>query len=89
MEVWEGRSEEEIRDNFRKVIENLSEGEEVFFDITHSFRSLPMLNLVALSYARVLKGIRIRGIYYGAFEVLGSPKKSGKSPGGATGGPGF
>ena len=73
--VSEGRSEEEIRNNFRTVIEKLSEGDEVILDITHSFRSLPMLNLVALNYARVLKGVRIRGIYYGAFEALGSQQE--------------
>ncbi len=71
----EGYSEEEIRQNFLTVVDHLQEGDEVIFDITHSFRSLPMLNLVALSYARVLKKISILGIYYGAFEVLGYPQE--------------
>ncbi len=70
----EGYSEEEIRKNFLTVVDRLQDGDEVIFDITHSFRSLPMLNLVALNYARVLKKIYIRGIYYGAFEVLGNPR---------------
>ena len=30
-----------------------------------------MLAVVILNYARVLKDVRLRGIYYGAFEALG------------------
>ncbi len=71
----EGQSEEEIRQNFLTIVEQLKENDEVYFDITHSFRSLPMLNLVALNYARVLKNIHIEGILYGAFEILGYPKE--------------
>ena len=67
----EGRSEEEIMENFLTLLNQLQPGDEVVFDITHSFRSLPMLNLVALNYVRVLKGIKIDKIYYGALEVLG------------------
>ena len=68
----EGRSEGEIMDNFLTIVGQLQPGDEVVFDITHSFRSLPMLNLVALNYVRVLKGIKISKIYYGALEVLGT-----------------
>jgi len=76
----EGSSEEEIMQNFLTVVNSLEENDEVIFDITHSFRSLPMLNLVALNYARVLKNICLRGIYYGAFETLGSPQDAQKIP---------
>ena len=76
----EGSSEEEIMDNFTTIFEQLKEGDQVVFDITHSFRSLPMLALVALTYAKVLKNIEIKGLYYGAFEVLGSRKEAEKIP---------
>lgn len=71
----EGYTEEDIMQNFLTIVEQLYEGDEVIFDITHSFRSLPMLNLVALNYARVLRGARIERIHYGAFEVLGEPRE--------------
>ncbi len=71
----EGHTAKEIMDNFQVIVDALEPGDEVVFDITHSFRSLPMLNLVALNYARVLRGIKISSIYYGAFEVLGSPNE--------------
>jgi len=66
-----GNSEDEIWKIFRIVYESLGENDEVYFDITHGFRSLPMLGIVLLHYARFLKNIRVNGIYYGAFETLG------------------
>lgn len=66
-----GNTEEEIWQLFEKIFESFKENEEVIFDITHSFRSLPMLMLVLLNYSRLLKKIKIKGIYYGAFEILG------------------
>ncbi len=67
-----GHSESEIWKIFKTVFENLQEDDEVIFDITHGFRSLPMLGLVLLNYARFIKKITIRKVYYGAFEVLGA-----------------
>ncbi len=43
----------------------LEENDNIYLDITHSFRSIPMLGLVALQYAKVLKNIKIKGIFYG------------------------
>lgn len=73
--IPEGKSEKEIWDIFNKVFEQLNQGEEVIFDITHAFRSIPMLAIVVLNYAKVMKDITLQGIYYGALEVLGNIKK--------------
>lgn len=43
-------------------------GDEVYFDITHSFRALPVVMLVAVFYLETVKQVRIGGIYYGAFQ---------------------
>ena len=67
-----GKSENEIWDIFRIVYNTLNRNNRVVFDITHAFRSIPMLAIVILNYAKVMKNIVIDGIYYGAFEVLGS-----------------
>lgn len=50
----------------------MEEGDEVYFDITHGFRSLPMLGMVLMNYAKALKGIKVKAITYGAFDALGS-----------------
>ncbi len=80
IEIPEGKSEQEIWEIFRIVYDVLNEGDDVIFDITHAFRSIPMLAIVVLNYAKVLKKISLRGIYYGAFEVLGSIPEAKKIP---------
>ncbi|HHO47493.1 MAG TPA: TIGR02221 family CRISPR-associated protein [Desulfobacteraceae bacterium] len=69
--IPEGKSPEELWRIFETVFGVIQENDRVLFDITHGFRSLPMLGIVLLNYARLLKNITIAGIYYGAFEVLG------------------
>lgn len=55
--------------------DSLADNEEVIFDITHSFRSQPLLIMLAAVYLRVVKKITIKGIYYGAFEAKNPPSK--------------
>jgi len=70
--VAEGWKEEERWEIFNKIVAQVNDNDEIYFDMTHSFRYLPMLAIIALNYIRVVKkNIKIRGIYYGAFEALG------------------
>lgn len=69
--IPDGNSEAEIWDIFEIVYNSLGENEEIIFDITHGFRSIPMLFMALMGYARLLKNIAVDGIYYGAFEMLG------------------
>ncbi len=80
MLIPEGKSEDEIWQIFQIVFDQLKQGDKVIFDITHAFRSIPMLAVVILNYAKVMKDITIEGIYYGAFEVLGSIFEAKKIP---------
>lgn len=64
-----GAREEEMWDIFRIITEQVGEGDTVYFDITHSFRSLPFLSFLALAYLRTAKSARIAGVYYGAYEA--------------------
>ena len=70
--IPDGNSEDEIWEIFEKVFDELENGDEIIFDITHAFRSIPMLAIVILNYAKVLKNVSLSGIYYGAMEALGS-----------------
>ena len=68
-----GESEPEaIWETFERVYECIHEADEVYLDITHSWRYLPMLGMTLLNYAKVLKNIEVNAIYYGAFEQLGT-----------------
>jgi len=73
--IPDGSTEVEIWEIFNVVCNELLENETVVFDITHALRSLPMLAMVVLQYVGVLRNVRLRGIYYGAFETLGSVER--------------
>lgn len=64
----DGNNEEEIWDIFMLVYGQLREGDEVYFDITHAFRYLPMLVIVLCNYAKFLKNIKVKHVSYGNFE---------------------
>lgn len=69
VDIPNGKTEEEIWEIFEFIYNGIDEGDEIIFDITHGFRSLPMCVLVMLNYAKVMKKITVRGIYYGAYEA--------------------
>lgn len=54
----------------------LDEGARVILDITHAFRALPALALLALGGLRWVKGIKIDDVLYGNLE--GSPRDQAK-----------
>ncbi|MCX7858402.1 MAG: TIGR02221 family CRISPR-associated protein [Deltaproteobacteria bacterium] len=72
IDIPNGESEDEIWQIFDAMYGAIKDKDEVVFDITHSFRSIPMLAMVVLNYAKVVKDVSIEGIYYGAFEKLGN-----------------
>lgn len=48
---------------------HLHPGEQVAMDVTHSFRHLPMLALVAARFLEKVRGITVDDIYYGAYDM--------------------
>ena len=53
---------------FDKMTGCLNEGDRVIFDLTHSFRCIPVVALLAISYLRTVKQVNIEGLLYGAFD---------------------
>jgi CRISPR-associated Csx2 family protein len=72
--ISSGKTENEIWKIFQKIYDVIEDEDEIILDITHSFRSLPMLATVLVQYVKFLKSVKVLGIYYGAFETLGNPK---------------
>ena len=66
--IPERGTEEDIWETFRTIYDVLQDGDEVYLDITHAFRYLPMLVMVLLNYAKFLKQIKVMGIVYGNYE---------------------
>ncbi len=69
IELKNGQNESEIWDNFDSIFDVLEDGDELYIDITHSFRSIPIIMMSIASYAKFIKNISIKGIYYGAFDA--------------------
>ncbi len=78
--IPEGFSSEEIWEIFEIVFGCIEDGDEVYFDITHAFRSLPLLGMALLNYAKALRKIQVNAIFYGAFEKLGPAPEVAKMP---------
>ena len=70
--IKEGFDELEVWEIFENVYSLLQSGDEVYFDVTHAFRSIPMFSTVLLNYASFMKDINVHSIHYGAFEKLGT-----------------
>lgn len=68
IDISDGNNEKEIWEIFEKVYTALKPGDEVFFDITHAFRSIPMLVMVLINFAKFLKNITVKNITYGNWE---------------------
>ena len=71
LKVPRGENEEQLWAIFEQLVERIPEDAQVWVDVTHAFRSLPLVIIIALQYLKVVKNVTIRGVYYGAFERLG------------------
>lgn len=68
-----GINEDELWSNFEKFLEiskYIEDGDELYLDITHSFRSLALMSFVMTQFASSIseKNFKIAGVYYGMFE---------------------
>lgn len=64
-----GKNEKELWEIFSTIYDEIEDENELYIDVTHSFRSLPMFLIVLLNYAKVLKKVKIKSITYGNFEA--------------------
>lgn len=55
----------------------LQHGEQVILDVTHAFRHLPMLALVAARYLARVRNVQVQEVYYGALEM--TPRMADKT----------
>ena len=64
----DGNTKKEIWKIFQRVFDKIEKGDELYFDLTHGFRYLPMLILVLGNYSKFLKDVKVKSITYGNFE---------------------
>ena len=65
-----GFSEQDIWGIFNAVYEKLGSFDQIYFDVTHAFRSIPMFSLVLFNHSKFMKDTRLNAVYYGAFDTL-------------------
>lgn len=75
--IPDGRNEDELWALFETVVAEVDVQEQVIFDITHGFRSLPFLSLLAVAYLREVKDIKLQAVLYGNFEAR---DEAGRTP---------
>ena len=75
VDIPTGLSEDEIWDIYETVYEKIQDNDEIYFDMTHAFRSIPMFSVVLFNHSRFMKGTNLVAVYYGAFEKLGTPSQ--------------
>ena len=63
VDLPDAASEADLWEIFQRLLERVGDGDELVFDITHSLRFLPLLFTVLIQYLRVVRRIRLRGVY--------------------------
>ncbi|MBF6593295.1 MAG: TIGR02221 family CRISPR-associated protein [Thermaceae bacterium] len=69
IDIPSGKDEAEYWDIFNIIGQHIPSGAELVFDMTHGFRSLPTLALLAVSFLRAAKAVQLKHILYGAYEA--------------------
>lgn len=69
LEVVDVPDEENLWILFDQVYQDFNAYDQVYFDITHGFRSFPFAVFPIIHYARQLKDIKVGKILYGNFEA--------------------
>ena len=80
VDIPDGRDENELWRIFQKVADAVEPGDELLFDITHGFRSLPFLSFLAAAYLRTVKQVELKAVLYGAYEAGDKSVKPARAP---------
>ncbi|MEB3121980.1 MAG: TIGR02221 family CRISPR-associated protein [Snowella sp.] len=71
-DIPERNTPEDVWTIFEEVTKCFNTNDRIIFDVTHSFRSIPIVSLLAVSYLRIVKNITIESLLYGAYEAKNS-----------------
>ena len=74
VEIPDGSSTSEIRQILESVAKRIPIGVDLTLDVTQGFRHFPFIFYALVLYLKSLRGVGIRGAYYGMVELPGDPK---------------
>ena len=66
--IPEGKTEAETWEIFDVLVDGIEPNTRLLFDITHAFRSIPLLVLLGAALLRKAKSVEIQGLYYGLYR---------------------
>lgn len=72
VDITSRQSEADQWELFETIFNVINEGDELYFDITHSFRSIPLIALLIANFAKTIKNASIQRLFYGNFDVSNS-----------------
>jgi CRISPR-associated Csx2 family protein len=67
----EARTPESQLKLLEQMAAQVQKGDELWLDVTHGYRHLPMIGLMSALHLMVTRGVKLQGIWYGAFEMRG------------------
>ncbi|GLV48957.1 hypothetical protein TJA_20600 [Thermus sp. LT1-2-5] len=70
--IPDGRTPAELWNVFNAIVEAVPEGAALTMDISHGFRSQPVLALAVVHFLSVAKGVRVERVVYGALREDGT-----------------
>ena len=70
VEIPDGNSTSEIRQILESVANRIQEGVDLTLDVTQGFRHFPFIFYALVLYLKSLRGVKIRGAYYGMVEGI-------------------
>jgi CRISPR-associated DxTHG motif protein len=54
---------------FEKILSRINSGDALTIDLTHGYRSIPIVFSTAINFLQKARGITIDGVYYGAYDA--------------------
>ena len=76
IKIPDGRTPDELREILHRVADRIPAGCELSLDVTQGLRHFPFVVYALALYLTSLRGVRLRGCYYGMFE--GVPREAPK-----------
>lgn len=67
--IKDGKNEEELWENFEILADSIPKDDEIIVDVTHGFRSIPIVALSVIIFLNILNDLKVKKILYGAFEA--------------------
>lgn len=64
-----GKNVDEIWEIFSRIFNEVQEGDELYIDLTHGLRYMPMIALALSDYTKFLRSTKLKQLSYGSFET--------------------